>query len=145
MRGFCSRVLIVFPNVIYWIKGKHQLVLITSCTHFGVDMRWSRVMTVVIVGRLNWGRVGWVGQRHINIFGFCVDLNFHCNVLQTPMRFEIYIFNKNKTHTKTFPSCNFELRLTGLFKWVIIKTCRISWGNSHLGFLSIFTSAWIFT
>lgn len=58
-----------------------------------------------------------MGQRHINIFGFCVDMNFHCNVLQTPMRFEIYIFNKNKTHTKNIFLVILSLDIIiGLFK-----------------------------
>lgn len=38
------------------------------------------------------------------------------------MRFEIYIFNKNKTHTKNIFLVILSLDIIiGLFKWVIIK------------------------
>lgn len=90
-----------FSYVIYWTKGKHQLAPVTSCKWF-----WGQYqgMAVIIVDSSvgSGGASGHLTHQHL---GLCW-LTFHCNVLQTPMRFETFLI---KTKHKKTSSCNFEL------------------------------------
>lgn len=132
MRAFCSRVSTVFPNVIIGLKESTSLFSSPLVYILGVVYELS-VMTVM-VGRLNWGRVGWVGQWHINIFlGFVLIWIFIVMFYRHPWGLKFTFLIKIKhTQKKHFLLVLLSLDIKGLFKWVKIKLVESHEKNSRL-------------